>query len=74
MLNKYALEVLRAGSEAMLEMANKEFKNGFMIVARTPEYIVLGDSEKNISYSRGPKLRVIERFVFAKSRSLERKA
>ncbi len=72
-MDRYALEVLRAGGEAMLALANKEFKNGFMIVAQTPEYIALGDSEKNISYSRGPKLRVIERFVFEKSRSIERK-
>jgi hypothetical protein len=73
MLNNYALEVLRAGGEAMLALANKEFKNGFVIVARTPEYIVLGDGEKNVSFSRGSKLRVIERFVFEKSRSIERK-
>jgi hypothetical protein len=73
MLNNYALEVLRAGGEAMLALANKEFKKGFVIVARTPEYIVLGDGEKNVSFSRGSKLRVIERFVFEKSRSIERK-
>jgi hypothetical protein len=73
MMNNYALEVLRAGGEAMLKLANKEFANGFVIVARTPEYIVLGDSEKNVSFSRGAKLRVIERFVFDKTRTLERK-
>jgi len=73
MLSNYALEVLRAGGEAMLKLANKEFENGFVIVARTPEYIVLGDSEKNVSFSRGSKLRVIERFFFDKFRAIERK-
>jgi hypothetical protein len=72
-MDKYAHEVLRAGGEAMLALANKEFKNGFVIIGRTPEYIILGDSEKNVSFSRGSKLRVIERFVFEKSRSIERK-
>jgi hypothetical protein len=73
MMNSYALEVLRAGGEAMLKLANKEFANGFEIIARTQEYIVLGDKEKNVSFSRGSKLRVIERFVFDKTRALERK-
>lgn len=73
MMNKYAFEVLRVGGEDMLKLANKEFENGFVIVARTRDYIVLGDSQKNVSFSLGNKLRVIERFVFDKSRTLERK-
>ena len=71
-MNKYEAEVLHVGGEAMLNLAKKEFPNGFFIVGGDPERMILGDKEKNISFSRG-RLRVIERFVFDKSASLERK-
>jgi len=72
MMNKYEAEVLHIGGEVMLNLAKKEFVKGFIIVGGDPDRIILGDKEKNIAFSRG-RVRVIERFVFNKSASLERK-
>jgi len=71
-MNNYALEVLRCFGEMMLKVANKEFENGFVIVARTPEYVVLGDNEKNISFSRST-FKIKERFVFGEIKKMNRK-
>jgi hypothetical protein len=73
MLNVYAAEVLSVGGKALLKLADQEFANGFRIIARTPDYIVLGDKEKNVSFSRGSKSKIIERFFFDKARILQRK-
>jgi hypothetical protein len=71
-MDNYALEVLRCFGEMMLKVANKEFENGFVIVARTPEYVVLGDKEKNISFSR-KSFKVKERFIFGNLNKVNRK-
>lgn len=71
-MNKYALEVLHIGGEKLLSVANKEFVKDFFIVARTPEYIVLGDGKKNVSFCRF-KNRVLERFTTETESKLERK-
>jgi hypothetical protein len=73
MLNNYAIEVFKVGGEALLALANKEFKKGFFIVARTPEYIVLGDNEKNVKFDLGSKIRISEKYIFDKRQNLERK-
>ena len=73
MLNKYEQEVFSCGGQVMLDLAHKEFLKGFEIIARTPEYIVLGDKDKNVKIAREGKIRVLERFVFDKTRNLERK-
>jgi hypothetical protein len=71
-MNKYALEVLRIGGEKLMNLVSKEFASDFFIVARTQEYIVLGDGKKNVSFCR-IKNRVLERFVFERENKLERK-
>lgn len=71
-MNRYALEVLRIGGEKLMSIVLKEFAKDFFIVARTPEYIVLGDNVKNVSFCR-LKNRVIERHVFDRSRGITRK-
>lgn len=73
MLNNYAAEVLSVGGKPLLKLAEQEFASGFRIIARTPDYIVLGDKEKNVSFSRDSKLKILERVFFDKSRVLQRK-
>ncbi len=71
-MDKCSLEVLHIGGEAHLELAKKEFKGPFSIIGCTREYLIIGDSEKNISISRKTN-RIIERFIFGKPKKLERK-
>jgi hypothetical protein len=71
-MNKCALEVIRIGGEKLMSVVNKEFVKDFFIVARTPEYIVLGDGKKNVSFCR-LKNRVLERFSIETESKLERK-
>ena len=71
-MNKYALEVLRIGGEKLMSLVRKEFTKDFFIVARTQEYIVLGNETKNVSFCR-LKNRVLERHVFDGSRGITRK-
>lgn len=71
-MNKYALEVLRIGGEKLMNVVNKEFSKDFFIVARTPEYVVLGDGKKNVSFCR-LKNRVLERNIIDRESKLERK-
>lgn len=70
-MDRYAIEIFRLGGEKLLATARKEFKT-FFIVARTQEYVVLGDGEKNVSFSR-ENFRVLERHHFGKTRNLQRK-
>ncbi len=71
-MNNYALEVLRIGGEKLMNVVRKEFEKDFFIVARTPEYIVLGNGTKNVSFCR-MKNRVLERHVFEGETKLNRK-
>ena len=71
-MNKYALEVLRIGGEKLMNVVNKEFSSNFFIVARTQEYIVLGDGKKNVSFCR-EKNRVLQRFTLDGESKIERK-
>jgi hypothetical protein len=71
-MNNYALEVLHIGGEKLMNVVRKEFAKNFFIVARTPEYIVLSDSTKNVSFCRF-KNRVLERHTFERDNKLERK-
>jgi hypothetical protein len=71
-MNNYALEVLRIGGDKLMNVVRKEFEKDFFIVARTPEYIVLSNSVKSVSFCR-LKNRVIERHVFDRSRGITRK-
>lgn len=70
-MDRFATEIFRLGGERLLAAAHKEFKS-FFIVARTPEYVVLGDGSKNVSFSR-KNFRILERVNFEKSRNLQRK-
>ena len=72
-MNKYEAEIFKADGEAILNLARKEFTKGFVIVARTPEHFVLGDSKKNVCISRGSRIRVTERHAFTKTNSIQRK-
>lgn len=71
-MNKYALEVLHIGGEKLMNIVRKEFVDNFFVVARTPEYIVLGNGKKNVSFCR-LKNKVLERVFFEGSTKLERK-
>jgi hypothetical protein len=55
-----------------MNVVRKEFEKDFFIVARTPEYIVLSNSVKSVSFCR-LKNRVIERHTFQNSRGITRK-
>jgi AICAR transformylase/IMP cyclohydrolase PurH len=70
-MDRFAIEIFRIGGEKLLQAAHKEFKS-FFIVARTQEYVVLGNGEKNVSFSR-KNFRVLERTNFEKTRNLQRK-
>jgi hypothetical protein len=72
MTSNHSLEIARAGGEKLLSLVLKEFTSSFFIVARTPDYIVVGDGEKNVSFSRA-KNRVIERVILNKESAIERK-
>lgn len=65
-MNSYAAEILRIGGDALLKVAQKEFPNSFHIIARTVEYVVIGDSNKNVMISRKNN-RVQERYILNKS-------
>lgn len=71
-MNNYALEVLRIGGEKLMNVVRKEFNSDFFIIARTPEYIVLGNETKNVSFCRS-RNRVLERYVFDGQSKLNRK-
>lgn len=71
-MNNHALEVLHIGGEKLMNVVRKEFVKDFFIVARTPEYIVIGDDIKNVKISRSNN-RVQERHVFEHISALERK-
>jgi hypothetical protein len=71
-MNKHALEVIHIGGEKLMSVVRKEFEKDFYIVARTPEYIVLSNSAKSVSFCR-LKNRVIERHTFDSSRGITRK-
>ena len=68
-MDNYALEVLHIGGEKLMNIVRKEFKEDFFIVARTPEYIVLSNNVKSVSFCRLKK-RVIERYMFQTSRGI----
>lgn len=70
-MDRFATEIFHIGGNKLLEAAQKEFKS-FFIVARTQEYVVLGNDEKNVSFSRST-FRVLERHVFEKKTALRRK-
>lgn len=65
-MNNYAAEILRMGGEALLKVAQKEFPESFHIIARTVEYVVIGDDNKNVMISRKNN-RVQERNILNKS-------
>ncbi len=71
-MDKYAEEIRHIGGDAMLNVARKEFSKSFQIVARTPDYVVIGDDIKNVKISRTNN-RVQERHVFEHISALERK-
>lgn len=71
-MDKYAEEIRHIGGDAMLNVVCKEFENFFHIVARTVDYVVVGDSKKNVKISRKNN-RVQERVVFEHISALERK-
>lgn len=72
-MNKAILEVSKIGGDSLLKLVRQEFANDdFSIIARTQEYIVLGNKTKNVSFCR-EKNRVLERYVFDKQTKLERK-
>jgi hypothetical protein len=71
-MNKHTLEVIHIGGEKLMSVVRKEFEKDFYIVARTPEYIVLSNSAKSVSFCR-LKNRVIERHTFDSSRGITRK-
>lgn len=71
-MNNYAAEIIRIGGDAMLQIAQKEFPTQFHIIARTAEYVVIGDDNKNVMISRKNN-RVQERNILNKSSSLGRK-
>ena len=71
-MNKYALEVKHIGGDKMLDLVNKEFTNSFFIIARTQDYIILGDGKKNVSFCR-LKNEVLARTVHEQSFKLGRK-
>lgn len=72
-MNKAILEVSKIGGDSLLKLVRQEFANDdFSIIARTQEYIVLGNNTKNVSFCR-EKNRVLERYVFDKQTKLERK-
>lgn len=65
-MNNYAAEIVRIGGDALLKVAQKEFPDSFHIVARTVEYVVLGDDSKNVMISRKNN-RVQERNILNRS-------
>lgn len=71
-MNNYAAEILRIGGDALLKVAQKEFPESFHIVARTVEYVVIGDDDKNVMISRKNN-RVQERNILNKTSSIGRK-
>lgn len=70
-MDKYALEVFNMGGEKLLKLAQSEFES-FVIVGQDQDRVVLGNSEKNVSFCR-IKNKVLERFVFDGNRNLSRK-
>jgi predicted esterase YcpF (UPF0227 family) len=72
MLDKYELELIEIGEKKLLDFVKKEFPDKFSIIARTDEMFVLGDSIKNVKFSRD-KFKVLERYVFPESQKLSRK-
>ena len=71
-MNNYAAEILRIGGDALLKVAQKEFPESFHIVARTVEYVVIGDDNKNVMISRKSN-RIQERNILNKTSSIGRK-
>lgn len=71
-MNNYAAEILRIGGDAMLQTAQKEFPVKFHIVARTADYVVIGDDNKNVMISRKNN-RVQERNTLNNTSSIGRK-
>ena len=71
-MDNYATEILRIGGDSLLKVAQKEFPDSFHIVARTVEYVVIGDDNKNVMISRKNN-RVQERNILNKSSSIGRK-
>lgn len=71
-MNNYAAEILRIGGDAMLQTAQKEFPAKFHIVARTAEYVVIGDDNMNVMISRKNN-RVQERNTLNNTSSIGRK-
>lgn len=73
-MSKHAeLEVQNmTNGKTLFALATKEFENSFDIIARTQEYIVLGDKDKNVKFCR-EKLKKLEQYVFDKVKTLSRK-
>jgi hypothetical protein len=71
-MDNYALEILHIGGKELMTVVRKEFEAAFFIVARTPEYVVLGDGKKNVSFCRS-KNKVLDRFSLDRDLKLERK-
>ncbi len=53
------------GGTALLDFVKKEIQT-FVIIARDVEMFILGNSEKNVKFSR-EKMKVLDRFVFDQS-------
>ena len=71
-MDKYSLEVVRVGGDKLLKNAIAELGEKFVIVARDPDMIVLGNEKMNVCFSR-KTARVKERFVFEASQDINRK-
>lgn len=71
-MNNYAAEILRIGGDALLKVAQKEFPESFHIVARTMDYVVIGDDNKNVMISRKNN-RIQERNILKNNSSIGRK-
>lgn len=71
-MNKYAQEVLTLGGKNILAVMQKDFPQGFFIVASDTERFVVGNGEKNLSYSRKTG-KVLETCIFSSKVKLSRK-
>lgn len=71
-LDKHSVEIKHLGGDKLLEAVKKEVGEKFFIVARTQEYVVVGNENKNVSFSR-ETFKVNGRCEFEKNRDLVRK-
>jgi len=70
-MNKYDMEVATIGKD-IFKLANGEFPDGFFIVARNTEMLVLGNSKKNMEFCL-KKRKISDQHFFEKTARISRK-